>query len=166
MAGRWLFHPLPLRERVGRGVAPVSSTLQTRRLVVPSPPHPNPLPRRERVARSPFGQGCYCYFNGIGLKRQSGRLNSAFLGLFSTIYGSSVQYIDTQLDALPILPVLARGVSGCLNSAFSQQISTFYGSYVQLMDAQLGARHRWRTLTIHRGRGQRTIALRPTVVSR
>src|SRR5208337_2308384 len=48
MASRWLFRPLPLRERVGRGVAPVSSTLRTRRLVVPSPPHPDPLPRGER----------------------------------------------------------------------------------------------------------------------
>src|SRR5271157_2340263 len=28
------------------------------------------------------------------------------------------QAMDTQLDALPTLPVLARGVSGCLNSAF------------------------------------------------
>jgi len=26
--------------------------------------------------------------------------------------------MDTQLDALPTLPVLARGVSGCVNSAF------------------------------------------------
>src|SRR5271157_1629785 len=31
---------------------------------------------------------------------------------------SSVQFMDTQLDALPTLPVLARGVSGCVNSAF------------------------------------------------
>ena len=37
---------------------------------------------------------------------------------FSTFYGSSVQAMNTQLDALPILPVLARGVSGCVNSAF------------------------------------------------
>jgi hypothetical protein len=28
------------------------------------------------------------------------------------------QAMDTQLNALPILPVLARTVSGCLNSAF------------------------------------------------
>src|SRR5271157_688761 len=48
MASSWLFRPLPLRERVGRGVARVSSTLPTRRLVVPSPPHPNPLPQGER----------------------------------------------------------------------------------------------------------------------
>ena len=48
MASSWLFRPLPLRERVGRGVAPVGSTLRTRRLVVPSPPHPNPLPQGER----------------------------------------------------------------------------------------------------------------------
>src|SRR5208337_4896742 len=37
---------------------------------------------------------------------------------FQTFYGSSVQSMDTQLDALPTLPVLARGVSGCVNSAF------------------------------------------------
>src|SRR5271157_3623617 len=30
------------------------------------------------------------------------------------------------------------------------------------MDTQLGARHRWRTPTIHRGRARRTIAVRPT----
>src|SRR5271157_3620990 len=85
---------------------------------------------------------------------------------FSTFYGSSVQSMDTQLDALPILPVLAGGVSGCVNSAFLGLFSTFYGSSVQSMDTQLGARPRRRTLTIHRGSGQRTIALRPTVVSR
>src|SRR5271157_5044274 len=85
---------------------------------------------------------------------------------FSTFYGSSVQSMDTQLDALPILPVLAGGVSGCVNSAFLGLFSTFYGSSVQSIDTQLGARPRRRTLTIHRGSGQRTIALRPTVVSR
>ena len=57
MGGSWLFRPLPLRERVGRGVAPVSSTLRTRRLVVPSPPHPNPLPRGEREPEVPSTKG-------------------------------------------------------------------------------------------------------------
>src|SRR5208282_415073 len=57
MASSWLFRPLPLRERVGRGVAPVSSTLRTRRLVVPSPPHPNPLPRGEREPEVPSAKG-------------------------------------------------------------------------------------------------------------
>src|SRR5271157_4535399 len=52
------------------------------------------------------------------LKWQSGCLNSAFPIHFYTFYGSSVQFMDTQLDALPALPVLARGVSGCVNSAF------------------------------------------------
>ena len=70
--------------------------------------------------------------------------------------------MDTQLDALPTLPVLARGVSGCLNSAFSQQISTFYGPSVQAMDTQLGARHQWRTPTIHRGSAERRIGVRAT----
>jgi len=37
---------------------------------------------------------------------------------FSTFYGSFVQSMDTQLNALPTLPVLARTVSGCLNSGF------------------------------------------------
>jgi hypothetical protein len=45
--------PAGLRERVGRGVAPVSSTLRIRRLVVPSPPHPNPLQRGEREPEVP-----------------------------------------------------------------------------------------------------------------
>ena len=36
----------------------------------------------------------------------------------STFYGPSVQAMDTQLHALPTLPVLARTVSGYLNSAF------------------------------------------------
>jgi len=49
--------PLPLRERVGRGVAPVSSTLRTTRLVVLSPPHPNPLPRGEREPEIPSAKG-------------------------------------------------------------------------------------------------------------
>ena len=37
---------------------------------------------------------------------------------FSTFYEPSVQAVDTQLNALPTLPVLARTVSGCLSSAF------------------------------------------------
>ena len=37
---------------------------------------------------------------------------------FSTFYEPSVQSMDTQLNALPTLPVLARTVSGCLNSGF------------------------------------------------
>src|SRR5208337_684289 len=47
-----------------------------------------------------------------------GSVNSAFLGLFSATFGPSSQAMDTQLNALPTLPVLARTVSGCLNSAF------------------------------------------------
>ncbi len=52
---------------------------------------------------------------------RSGRFvcgNSAFSQQISTFYGSSVQIMDTQLNALPTLPVFARGVSGYLNSAF------------------------------------------------
>ncbi len=37
----------------------------------------------------------------------------------STFYGSSVQSMGIQLNALPALPVRARTVSGCLNSAAS-----------------------------------------------
>jgi len=37
---------------------------------------------------------------------------------FSTFYEPSVQAMDTQLNALPTLPVLARTVSGGVNSAF------------------------------------------------
>src|SRR5271157_2988067 len=57
MASSWLFRPLPLRERVGRGVAPVSRTLRTRQLVMPSSPHPNPLPRGEREPEVPSAKG-------------------------------------------------------------------------------------------------------------
>src|SRR5208337_811873 len=57
MGASWLFRPLPLRERVRRGVAPASSTLRTRRLVVSSPPHPNPLPRGEREPEVPSTKG-------------------------------------------------------------------------------------------------------------
>src|SRR5208337_3331764 len=37
---------------------------------------------------------------------------------FHTFCGSPVQAMDTQFNALPTLPVLARTVSGCLDSAF------------------------------------------------
>src|SRR5271157_3193446 len=50
-------HPHPLRERAGRGVASASSTLRTRRLVVLSPPLPNPLPRGEREPEVPSAKG-------------------------------------------------------------------------------------------------------------
>jgi len=64
---------------------------------------------------------------------------------FSTFYGSSVQSMNTQLDALPILPpVLARGVSGCVNSAFLNILRLI----CSVNGYQLGARHRRRTLTI------------------
>jgi len=52
-------------------------------------------------------------------------VNSAFSRHFSTFYEPSVQAMDTQLNALPTLPVLARGVSGCLNCAF---LGLFYTS--------------------------------------
>src|SRR5271157_1337227 len=67
MASSWLFRPLPLRERVGRVVAPVSSTLRTRRLVVPSPPHPNPLPRGEREPEVPSAKGVIANSTVLGL---------------------------------------------------------------------------------------------------
>ena len=47
--------------------------------------------------------------------------------------------MDTQLNALPSLPVRARTVSGCWNSAFSRHFSTIYGLSVQSMDTQLNA---------------------------
>ncbi len=52
----------------------------------------------------------------------------------------------------------ARIVSGCVNSAFSRHFYTFYGPSVQAMATQLGARHRWWTPMIHRGRARRTIS--------
>ncbi len=80
-----------------------------------------------------------------------------FLFCTKPIAVPAFQAMDTQLNALPILPVRARIVSGCLNSAFSRHFSTFYGSSVQAMDAQLDARHQRRTPTIHQGRAQRII---------
>jgi len=65
MGASWLFRPLPLRERVGRGVAPVSSTLRTRRLVVPRPPHPNPLPQGEREPEAPSTKGVIAGSTGL-----------------------------------------------------------------------------------------------------
>src|SRR5271157_5400348 len=62
-----LIHPLPLRERVGRGVAPASSTLRTRRLLVPSPPHPNPLPQGEREPEIPSTKGVIAISTVLGL---------------------------------------------------------------------------------------------------
>jgi hypothetical protein len=56
-----------------------------------------------------------------GFCPRSGRFvcgNSAFSQQISTFYGPSVQSIDTQLNALATLSVLARTVSGCWNSAF------------------------------------------------
>src|SRR5271157_1670201 len=73
MAGSWLFRPLPLRERVGRGVAPVSSTLRTRRLVVPSPPHPNPLPRGEREPEAASTKGVIANSTVLGLANECWR---------------------------------------------------------------------------------------------
>src|SRR5271157_5615771 len=48
---------------------------------------------------------------------------------FSTFYGPFVQAMDTQLNALPALPVLARTVSGCLNSAFLDISQHFTGHF-------------------------------------
>jgi|SRR5271157_1018227 len=62
--------------------------------------------------------------------------------------------MDTQLGALPTLPVLARTVSGCVNSAFLILFYTFCGSSVQAMDTQLGAWPRrqagWKTSCMFR----------------
>ena len=45
--------------------------------------------------------------------------------------------MDTQLNALPTLPVLAQGVSGCLNSAFLGLFYTSCGPSFQAMDTQV-----------------------------
>jgi|GEM_PF-5079551 len=49
----------------GRGVAPVSSTLRTRRFVVPSPPLPNPLPQGEREPEVPSTKGVIAGSTGL-----------------------------------------------------------------------------------------------------
>src|SRR5208337_1148885 len=63
MGGNWLIHPLPLRERVGRGAVPASSTLRTRRLVVPRPP----LPQGEREPEVPSAKGVIANSTVLGL---------------------------------------------------------------------------------------------------
>src|SRR5271157_214665 len=85
LGASWLFRPLPLRERVGRRVAPVSSTLRTRRLVVPSPPLPNPLPRGEREPEVPSTKGVIASENEPNCQRTlltqgHRRLSSSGLG--------------------------------------------------------------------------------------
>ena len=65
--------------------------------------------------------------------------------------------MDTQLNARPILPVLARTVSGCLNSAFLD-ISQHFTGHLFSPWILSSARHRRRTPTIHRGSTQRTIS--------
>src|SRR5271157_6242783 len=71
MGCSWLVHPLPLRERVGRGVAPASSTLRTRRLVVPSPLTPT-LSRKGRGSRKSLrskGVTAISTVLGLGVKK-------------------------------------------------------------------------------------------------
>jgi len=63
------------------------------------------------------------------------RLSSVLFTLQSKVDGT----LDTQLNAAPTLPVLARTVSGCLNSAFSRHFYTFYEPSVQSIDTQLNA---------------------------
>jgi len=76
---------------------------------------------------------------------------------FSTFYESSVQAMDTQLNALPTLPVLAWTVSGCMNSAFLD-ISQHFTSHLFRPWIPISARHRRWTPMIHRGRARRTIS--------
>src|SRR5271166_774535 len=56
------------------------------------------------------------------------------------------------------LSLLAQAPVWLRELRVSQHFSTFYGPSVQAMETQLGARHRRRTLTIHRSRAQRTIS--------
>jgi len=154
--GRWTPTTLPGCPKVGRPFrsnrrhfsqnAPLtqSSNLHTSRAVLVAGSFKKPVPERpQRLAVKPSAA-------------QALRVQASSFSV--PVAAPAFQAMNTQLNALPILPVRARTVSGCLNSAFSRHFSTFYGSSVQAMDTQLDARHRRRTPTIHRGRAQRTIS--------
>src|SRR5271157_2723034 len=51
---------------------------------------------------------------------------------FSTFYGSSVQSMGTQLNALPALPIRARTVSGCLKSLSEYLLVLSHGRWISL----------------------------------
>src|SRR5208337_4634011 len=74
--------------------------------------------------------------------------------------------MDTQLKALPALPVLARTVSGCLNSAFLGLFYTSCGPSSQAMDTRLGTRHRRRPPTDPPRSCDTPHAPRPTPIGR
>ena len=101
MAGRWLFRPLPLQERVGRGVAPVSSTLRTRRLVVPSPPTPNPLPRGEREPEVPAAKSVFANSTVLRLKAEDSRFDADCLHRRSDTGSPSVSLVRVPLGQDP-----------------------------------------------------------------
>ncbi len=65
-----------------------------------------PLPGAKALRRANFRLG----HAGRQARTVSGCWNFAFSRHFLTIYGPSVQNLDTQLKALPTLPVLARTV--------------------------------------------------------
>src|SRR5271157_5772949 len=76
-----------------------------------------PLPLLVISGLATHGDGLRFLFNALPTlpllaRTVSGCVNSAFPIHFYTIYGPSVQTMDTQLNALPTHPVLARTVSG------------------------------------------------------
>src|SRR5208337_1729978 len=94
MPSGWLFRPLPLRERVGRGVAPVSRTLRTRQLVMPSPPHPNPLPRGEREPEVPSDKGVIASSTVLPLSGRADRSSTEPESAFRTLGASAREALD------------------------------------------------------------------------
>ena len=63
--------------------------------------------------------------------------------------------MDTQLNALPTLPVRASDRFRLRELRESQHFSTFYGPSVQAMDTEPGVRQGGRTPAVHRDRAQR-----------
>ena len=113
MGGNWLIHPLPLRERVGRGAVPASSTLRTRRLVVPRPP----LPQGEREPEVPSAKGVIANSTVLGLglttAEASGKNEANLLAWFKRRSQLGWQGVDAR-RATPSDPRLAHwGLAGC-----------------------------------------------------
>jgi hypothetical protein len=112
--------PVPVKMGLERNRSAVGKTANS--FVSPQPQQLTPLPCGGPGSTPAWNQGDpRCEFPP-GPRRAAGSDRFWLCELresqhFSTFYGSSVQSMGTQLNALPILPVLARCVSGCVNSA-------------------------------------------------
>src|SRR5208337_4722545 len=92
--------------------------------------------------RAASGQKTRCQHCPVLSPGVPGCLSSAFLDISRQVAAPAFQASDTQLKALPTLPVLARGVSGGLNSG--RLILHFGGSIGEYHLKLLCDRHLWR----------------------